>query len=163
MARPFNEIHRHGSARWADDRQIRAAGLLGTRGVRLGTWKDRPLSIEGDAPLITIGGAGSGKLRDVLAYTACASPGQRALFLDPRGEIAARPVIFRIRGRRRGIPPASICQRFDCAGKVSLHRARRRIVIGRTHTPQRRPGREGGPQDGACTRSRALRRMRGVT
>ena len=39
--------------------------------------------------MITIGGAGSGKLRDLLAYVVCKTPNARALILDPRGELGA--------------------------------------------------------------------------
>lgn len=85
----FNEQYRFGSAGWADDSQLRAAGLFVDRGPQIGFFGKRPLYLESDAPMITIGGAGSGKLRDLLGYVVCRSPGQRMLFLDPRGELAA--------------------------------------------------------------------------
>ena len=37
----------HGSARWADERDIKAAGLLGNDGVYVGAWRDK----RGDDPL----------------------------------------------------------------------------------------------------------------
>ncbi len=86
---PFNEQYRFGSAAWAQDHQVGAAGLFNPRGVQIGFLDRRPLHLESDAPMITIGGAGSGKLRDLLGYVVCRSPGQRILFLDPRGELAA--------------------------------------------------------------------------
>ncbi|MCR9268256.1 MAG: type IV secretory system conjugative DNA transfer family protein, partial [Alphaproteobacteria bacterium] len=46
-------------------------------------------NLEGDAPLLTIAGAGAGKTRDQLAYVLCNSSGQRMIILDPRGELAA--------------------------------------------------------------------------
>lgn len=85
----FNEQYRFGSAAWAQDHQIAAAGLFEARGPQIGFFGKRPLHLDSDAPMITIGGAGSGKLRDLLGYVVCRSPGQRMLFLDPRGELAA--------------------------------------------------------------------------
>jgi len=89
MSSSFNEEHRFGSAGFADEADIRAGGLLKPGGPQIGYWHDRPLYLEGDAPLITIGGAGSGKLRDLLSFVVCGSPGQRMVALDPRGELGA--------------------------------------------------------------------------
>jgi type IV secretion system protein VirD4 len=85
----FNEHYRFGSASWAQAHQLRAAGLFAPRGPQIGFFDRRPLHLEGDAPMVTIGWAGSGKLRDVLGYVVCNSPGERMMFLDPRGELAA--------------------------------------------------------------------------
>lgn len=85
----FNEDHRFGSAAFADEADIRAAGMLKPGGPQIGYWNNKPLYLDGDAPLITIGGAGSGKLRDLLSFVICRSPGQRMLILDPRGELGA--------------------------------------------------------------------------
>ena len=84
-----NEHYRFGSAAWADEYAIAQAGLFSGRGPQVGYFGQRPLHLEGDAPMITIGGAGSGKLRDLLAYVVCKSPGQSMLVLDPRGELGA--------------------------------------------------------------------------
>ena len=89
MSHPFNEEYRFGSAAWADETDLRGAGLFKPGGPQIGYWNERPLFLAGDAPMITIGGAGSGKLRDLLAYVVCRSPGQRFLALDPRGELGA--------------------------------------------------------------------------
>jgi len=89
MSDPFNEQNRYGSAAFTDEDQLRKAGLLSGSGLQLGYWKNKPIRLDDDAPIITIGGAGSGKLRDVLSYVVCRSPGQRALILDPRGELGA--------------------------------------------------------------------------
>ena len=56
---------------------------------QLGYWGEQPLGLESDAPIITIGGAGSGKLRDLLAYVVCDTRGVPMLILDPRGELGA--------------------------------------------------------------------------
>lgn len=89
MNNSFNETFRYGSAGWADESAIRQAGLLQPKGLQIGYWENRALYLDGDAPMITIGGAGSGKLRDLLAYVVCNSPGQRFIALDPRGELGA--------------------------------------------------------------------------
>jgi len=102
----FNEKYRFGSAGFAspaDLRQHRRA-----RGPFLGFAGNQPLRIDGDAPLITIGGAGSGKLRDLLAYNICGMRTglsgwympRRILVNDPRGELAAISIHNQIRMRR---------------------------------------------------------------
>lgn len=85
----FNEEFRFGSASWADEYDLRAAGVLNGRGLPLGFFRRHRLNLEGDAPLLTIGGAGSGKLRDLLGHVAIARLGMPFMWLDPRGEIGA--------------------------------------------------------------------------
>lgn len=85
----FREEFRFSSAAWAEESDLRRAGLFGKSGPQIGYWKRRPIRIDGDAPMILFGGAGSGKMRDILAYVLCNSPGQRMMVLDPRGEGAA--------------------------------------------------------------------------
>jgi len=63
--------------------------LFRKAGPQIGYCGDRPLYLDSDAPMLTIGGAGSGKLRDLLGYVVCNTPGQRLIALDPRGELAA--------------------------------------------------------------------------
>ena len=63
----FHEEFRFGSAHWATTNQIEHAGLYRNSGPFMGFAGQRPLRLPGDAPIITFGGAGSGKLRDVLA------------------------------------------------------------------------------------------------
>ncbi|MEQ8328105.1 MAG: type IV secretory system conjugative DNA transfer family protein [Parvibaculum sp.] len=84
-----NEEYRFGSAAWAQEQDLRRAGLLTPGGVHLGYFNGKPISLEGDTPLLTIGGAGSGKLRDLLGHVAINALGQPILWLDPRGEIGA--------------------------------------------------------------------------
>ncbi|MBU1210178.1 MAG: type IV secretory system conjugative DNA transfer family protein [Alphaproteobacteria bacterium] len=88
-AHGFNEEYRFGSAAWADSTEISAAGLFRKAGPQIGFVENRPFYLESDAPMITIGGAGSGKLRDLLGYVVCNTPDQRMIVLDPRGELAA--------------------------------------------------------------------------
>ncbi|WP_193169962.1 type IV secretory system conjugative DNA transfer family protein [Nisaea nitritireducens] len=89
----FREEFRHGSARWVTQGELSRAGLLSSSGPQLGYWKSAysttPVRLESDASIITIAGAGSGKMRDLLGYVLCNTPDQRMLVLDPRGEGAA--------------------------------------------------------------------------
>mgnify|MGYP001184951748 CR=1 FL=1 len=89
MHSDFNEQYRFGSAGWADERQMRSAGLFGSDGLPIGFYRDRQLRLPGDAPMITIGGAGSGKLRDIIGHVFGALGQHSMIVLDPRGEIAA--------------------------------------------------------------------------
>lgn len=86
---PHNEQYRFGSAGWADEYQLRAAGLFDERGLPIGFIGKRRLWLEGDAPLITFGGAGTGKLTTVLGHVLCAVKDRSMIVLDPRGEMAA--------------------------------------------------------------------------
>lgn len=85
----FNEQYRFGSAGWADETQMRAAGLFAERGLPVGFLGRRRLWLEGDAPLITFGGAGTGKLTTVIGHVLCTVKDRSMIVLDPRGEIAA--------------------------------------------------------------------------
>ncbi|MEP0708861.1 MAG: type IV secretory system conjugative DNA transfer family protein [Parvibaculum sp.] len=84
-----NEEYRFGSAAWAKEQDLRRAELFSTGGLHLGYFNGRGIRLEGDAPLLTIGGAGSGKLRDLEGHVAINALGQPILWLDPRGEIGA--------------------------------------------------------------------------
>lgn len=85
----FNEEYRFGSAGWADECQMRSAGLFGSEGLPIGFYRGRLLRLPGDAPMITIGGAGSGKLRDIIGHVFGVLGQHSMIVLDPRGEIAA--------------------------------------------------------------------------
>lgn len=85
----FNAHYRFGSAGWADEAQMRAAGLFAERGLPVGFHGRRRLWLDGDAPLITFGGAGTGKLTTVIAHIMCLVRDRSIIILDPRGEIAA--------------------------------------------------------------------------
>ncbi len=89
MSHAFNEQYRFGSAGWSTEADLNKAGLFQARGPQIGYWNNKALYLDGDAPMITIGGAGSGKLRDLLGYVICNSPGQRMITLDPRGELGS--------------------------------------------------------------------------
>lgn len=89
MAHPFNEIFRYGSASLATESDLRRARMFEFDGPHVGYHGGRTLRLPGDAPLVTFGGAGSGKLRDLLGHVVCDNPGIPILVLDPRGELAA--------------------------------------------------------------------------
>jgi type IV secretion system protein VirD4 len=85
----FNEEHRFGSARWANRHEMRRARLFERKGLPIGYYGGHPIYLDGDAPMITIGGAGSGKFRDLLGYVVCNSPSENMIINDPRGEANA--------------------------------------------------------------------------
>jgi type IV secretion system protein VirD4 len=84
-----HEEFRFGSAGWATRAEIEKAGLFKSRGPQIGFFEGQPLHLNSDAPMITIGGAGSGKCRDVLAYILCHLHVERLFVLDLRGELGA--------------------------------------------------------------------------
>lgn len=104
----FSSHYRFGSAAFAAEPDVLRAGLLRPSGPLLGYTQGAALRVDSDAPLVTIGGAGSGKLRDVLAYNVCGSrlpngtwlAPLRILVNDPRGELAAISIQNQVRYRR---------------------------------------------------------------
>jgi type IV secretion system protein VirD4 len=101
----FHEEFRFGSAVWSAVEDIHRAKLTGRQGPFIGYKGRRPLRLAGDAPLLTIGGSGSGKLRDVIAFNLCGAPAgkgeliapARLLMNDPRGDGAAISIHNQIR------------------------------------------------------------------
>ncbi|MFA7586945.1 MAG: type IV secretory system conjugative DNA transfer family protein, partial [Novosphingobium sp.] len=87
--RTSNADERFGSASWADETALRRADMFGKKGLPIGFFNNRLLRLDGDAPLLTIGGAGSGKLRDLLARVLSTSCAERIFCVDPRGELYA--------------------------------------------------------------------------
>lgn len=81
--------YRYGSAGWSDAGDLRKAKLLNGAGAYLGHFGRDTLALDADAPLVTICGAGGGKLACVIAGNVCNSRGTPMLVCDPRGEIAA--------------------------------------------------------------------------
>ncbi|GFE65542.1 type IV secretory system conjugative DNA transfer family protein [Litoreibacter roseus] len=84
-----HEDQRFGSASWSTGFELRAAEMLNGLGHRIGSFERQDLCLQTDAPLLTIAGAGSGKMRDLLAGTILSNPTQRRFVLDPRGEISS--------------------------------------------------------------------------
>lgn len=89
MSGTWNEEYRFGSARWAETHEVQRAGMFSGHGWPVGYLGGRLLRYASDAPMLTIGGAGTGKLRDVIGHVFCTLQGGSVLVLDPRGEIAA--------------------------------------------------------------------------
>ncbi len=83
----FNEEFRFGSAQWEDAAGLSDAGLFSKACPQVGYYNDLPIYLAGDAPLITIAGAGAGKGRDVLVPVIINSPGQRMVVCDPKREL----------------------------------------------------------------------------
>lgn len=84
-----NEEFRFGSASWSDEHDLRRAGLLSGHGLQVGYVAGKPVCLETDAPILTVAGAGSGKMRDLLALAVARNAGKNNFILDPRGEIAS--------------------------------------------------------------------------
>ena len=87
-----NETYRFGSAAFANRFDVRKAGLLkqSSTSLYIGFFEGRPLWYDGAGGLLLVGGARSGKLRDILAYNVCAGiyAGGSMLILDMKGELA---------------------------------------------------------------------------
>jgi len=81
------ERQRFGSARWASAEDIAQAGLFKNTGLPFGYFENHLLRFDSDAPRITVGGAGSGKLRDLLGLVLCLPCSMPMAVLDPRGEL----------------------------------------------------------------------------
>lgn len=86
-----NEIDRFGSAAFADERDIAAAGMFKQQpnSLLIGFWGKRPLFYSGQGGLLLTAGARGGKLKDVLAYNVCAGVCfSTMVILDMKGELA---------------------------------------------------------------------------
>lgn len=81
--------NRFGSAHWGGHSAIRQSGLLCGEGHRIGYLDKHALTLSTDAPMLSVAGAGSGKMRDLLGSAILADPARRMFVLDPRGEIAS--------------------------------------------------------------------------
>lgn len=85
----MNRDELYGSARWAEAEEIAAAGLHDPKGLYFGqSAGGKPLRLPFDMPLITFGGAGSGKGRDIILHNVLTHPGHMFI-TDPKGELAA--------------------------------------------------------------------------
>lgn len=87
-----NELHRFGSARFAEPSEIARAGLYDqTRGgLFLGFAGGRPIYADPAGGLLTVAAPRSGKLATVLAYSSCLDGfSETGVWLDPKGEIAS--------------------------------------------------------------------------
>ena len=88
--RPRNNVH--GTAAWATNKMLKAAGMLRKSGIPLGfTWKrGKPFSLPLDKPrhIITLGGTGRGKTSHVIQPELLTCP-YSVIVPDIAGELAA--------------------------------------------------------------------------
>ena len=86
---PAHETDRaHGSAHWADVRDLRHAGLLAGAGLWVGRWRNRPLRLKTDRHLCTLAPTRSGKGVSAILPNLLTYPGS-IIIIDPKGEAAA--------------------------------------------------------------------------
>lgn len=73
----------HGSARWATQREVRRAGLMGRHGIVVGRLRDRLLLDDGETHVLLMGPTRSGKGTGVIIPTLLTWR-ESALILDPK-------------------------------------------------------------------------------
>jgi len=84
-AREAKRVTTYGSARWADTREVRDAGLLGHDGVLLGRWRDDYLRHDGPEHVLCFAPTRSGKGVGLVVPTLLTWPGS-AIVHDIKGE-----------------------------------------------------------------------------
>ena len=84
-AREAKRVTTYGSARWADTREVREAGLLGHDGVLLGQWRDEYLRHDGPEHVLCFAPTRSGKGVGLVVPTLLTWPGS-AIVHDIKGE-----------------------------------------------------------------------------
>src|SRR5882724_5521464 len=84
-AREAKRVTTYGSARWAETREIREAGLLGEDGVLLGTWRGHYLRHDGPEHVLCFAPTRSGKGVGLVVPTLLTWPGS-AIVHDIKGE-----------------------------------------------------------------------------
>ena len=83
--REAQDVTTYGSARWADDREVRAAGLLGPDGVLLGRWRGGYLRHDGPEHVLCFAPTRSGKGVGLVVPTLLTWPGS-CIVHDIKGE-----------------------------------------------------------------------------
>ena len=84
-AREMKRVTTYGSARWAETREVREAGLLGHDGVLLGRWRDHYLRHDGPEHVLCFAPTRSGKGVGLVVPTLLTWPGS-AIVHDIKGE-----------------------------------------------------------------------------
>ncbi len=84
-AREAKRVTTYGSARWAEAREVREAGLLGHDGVLLGRWRDEYLRHDGPEHVLCFAPTRSGKGVGLVVPTLLTWPGS-AIVHDIKGE-----------------------------------------------------------------------------
>ena len=95
-ARGAKRVTTYGSARWADTREVREAGLLGHDGVLLGRWRDEYLRHDGPEHVLCFAPTRSGKGVGLVIPTLLTWPGS-AIVHDIKGENWALTAGWRVR------------------------------------------------------------------
>jgi len=84
-AREMKRVTTYGSARWAETREVREAGLLGHDGVLLGRWREQYLLHDGPEHVLCFAPTRSGKGVGLVVPTLLTWPGS-AIVHDIKGE-----------------------------------------------------------------------------
>ena len=84
-AREAKRVTTYGSARWAETREVREAGLFGHDGVLLGRWRDEYLRHDGPEHVLCFAPTRSGKGVGLVVPTLLTWPGS-AIVHDIKGE-----------------------------------------------------------------------------
>src|SRR6202790_4521641 len=84
-AREVKRLTTYGSARWAETRELRHAGLFGSDGVLLGRWRDDSLRHDGPEHVLCFAPTRSGKGVGLVVPTLLTWPGS-AIVHDIKGE-----------------------------------------------------------------------------
>ena len=87
-----NEIYRFGSAAFADEDDVRRAGMFDktVESIFVGFIEGRSVYWNGPGGVLVTAGARGGKLRDLLCFSICEGGyGGTAVILDPKGELYA--------------------------------------------------------------------------
>ena len=84
-AREIKKVTTYGSARWAEPREVREAGLLGHDGVLLGSWRNEYLRHDGPEHVLCFAPTRSGKGVGLVVPTLLTWPGS-AIVHDIKGE-----------------------------------------------------------------------------
>src|SRR3982074_601335 len=84
-AREAKRVTTYGSARWAETREVREAGLLGDEGVLLGRWRGEYLRHDGPEHVLCFAPTRSGKGVGLVVPTLLTWPGS-AIVHDIKGE-----------------------------------------------------------------------------
>jgi type IV secretion system protein VirD4 len=84
-AREAKRVTTYGSARWAETREVREAGLLGHDGVLIGRWRDEYLRHDGPEHVLCFAPTRSGKGVGLVVPTLLTWPGS-AIVHDIKGE-----------------------------------------------------------------------------
>ena len=84
-AREAKRVTTYGSARWAETREVREAGMLGHDGVLLGRWRDEYLRHDGPEHVLCFAPTRSGKGVGLVVPTLLTWPGS-AIVHDIKGE-----------------------------------------------------------------------------